>query len=60
MSKAQKLRELFREERVIRLVGAHDGLSAKLVELNGFEGVWASGLEISASHAVPDANILNH
>ena len=58
MNKAQKLRELFKQDGVIRLVGAHDGLSAKLVELNGFEGVWASGLEISASHAVPDANIL--
>jgi phosphoenolpyruvate phosphomutase len=58
MNKAQKLRELFAAEDVIRIVGAHDGLSAKLVELNGFEGVWASGFEISASHAVPDADIL--
>jgi len=58
MNKAQKLRELFNKEGVIRIVGAHDGLSAKLVELNDFDGVWASGFEISASHAVPDANIL--
>ena len=58
MNKAAKLRELFKSEGVIRAVGAHDGLSAKLVELNGFDGVWASGFEISASHAVPDANIL--
>jgi len=58
MNKAQKLRELFNKEGVIRIVGAHDGLSAKLVEFNDFDGVWASGFEISASHAVPDANIL--
>lgn len=58
MNKAQKLRELFKKESVIRIVGAHDGLGAKLVELNGFDGVWASGFEISASQAVPDANIL--
>ncbi len=58
MSKAKKLRELFNKEGVIRIVGAHDGLTAKLVELNGFDGVWASGFEVSASHAVPDANIL--
>ena len=38
--------------------GAHDGLSAKLVEEAGFDAVWASGFEISASHCVPDANIL--
>jgi phosphoenolpyruvate phosphomutase len=58
MSKASKLRELFNKEGVIQIVGAHDGLTAKLVELNGFDGVWASGLELSASHAVPDSNIL--
>jgi len=29
-----------------------------LVERNGFDGVWASGFEISSSYAVPDANIL--
>ena len=58
MSKAKKLRALFNKEGVIRIVGAHDGLGARLIELNGFNGVWASGLEISASHAVPDANIL--
>jgi phosphoenolpyruvate phosphomutase len=38
--------------------GAHDGLSAKLVEAAGFDGIWASGFEISAAHGVPDANIL--
>jgi phosphoenolpyruvate phosphomutase len=58
MNKAQKLRELFNQDGVKRIVGAHDGLSAKLVEENGFDGVWASGFEISAAHAVPDANIL--
>ncbi len=56
--KTGTLRRLFERDGVIRLVGAHDGLSARLVELNGFDGVWASGLEISASHTVPDANIL--
>jgi len=58
MSKSRQLRELFNKDGVIRIVGAHDGLGAKLVELNGFDGIWASGFEISASHAVPDANIL--
>lgn len=39
-------------------MGAHDGLGAKLIEKHGFDAIWASGLEISTSHAVPDANIL--
>ncbi len=56
--KAKKLRRLFSQDKLIRIVGAHDGLTAKLVEKHNFDGVWASGLEIAASHGVPDANIL--
>lgn len=52
------LRKLLNEKKLVRIVGAHNGMTAKLVENNGFEGVWASGLEVSTSHAVPDANIL--
>ena len=52
------LKEKIQEGDLIRIVGAHNGLTAKLVEEAGFEGVWSSGFEISTSHAVPDANIL--
>lgn len=58
MTKSQKLRNLFKKDKVIYVMGAHNGLSAKLVERNKFDAVWASGLEISASYGVPDANIL--
>lgn len=58
MCKARKLRKLFEDNRVVRILGAHNALGAKLVEKAGFDGVWASGLEISTSHGVPDANIL--
>jgi phosphoenolpyruvate phosphomutase len=58
MTKANQLRDLFNQQKVIYVMGAHNGLSAKLVERNGFDAIWASGLEISASYAVPDANIL--
>lgn len=58
MRKAKKLRELFESKKLIRIVGAHNGLTARLVERNRFDGVWASGLEVSTSYAVPDANIL--
>ena len=57
-TKSQRLRSLFAGGGVIRIVGAHNGMTARLVEQAGFEGVWASGLEVSTSHAVPDANIL--
>ena len=58
INKAAKLREMFKKDGLIRIVGAHNGLSAKLIERHGFEGIWASGLEVSTSYAVPDANIL--
>ena len=43
----------------IVIIGAHDGLSAKLGAEAGFDGIWASGFEISASYGIPDANILS-
>lgn len=58
MGKGTALRAMFGQPQIVRLVGAHNGLTARLVEQEGFQGVWASSLEVSASHAVPDANIL--
>lgn len=59
MSKSGQLRKLFASPGVIRIVGAHNAIGAKLAQRNGFEGIWASGLEISTAHGVPDANILS-
>ncbi|MBI4617934.1 MAG: isocitrate lyase/phosphoenolpyruvate mutase family protein [Planctomycetes bacterium] len=56
--KAGRFRELLAGERPVLLAGAHDGLSAKLAEEARFDAIWASGFEISASHALPDANLL--
>ncbi|MBI2898887.1 MAG: isocitrate lyase/phosphoenolpyruvate mutase family protein [Planctomycetes bacterium] len=53
-----RLRRRLADPRPILVGGAHNALSAKLVEEAGFDAIWASGFEISASHAVPDANIL--
>ena len=59
MNKAKKLRELLTTQKLTKIVGAHNGLSAKLVERAGFDGVWASGLEISASYGIPDASLIS-
>ena len=59
MSKTKKFRELINKETVATGVGAHDGLSAKLIEKNGFDFVWASSLEVSSAHCVPDCSILS-
>lgn len=40
-------------------MAAHNPLAAKLAAEAGFDAVWGSGFELSASYAVPDANILS-
>ena len=57
MTKSKELSNLFSTHKLIRVMGAHNALSAKLVEKSGFDAVWASGLEISTSYALPDANL---
>jgi len=40
-------------------MAAHNPLAAKLAANAGFDAIWGSGFELSASYAVPDANILS-
>ena len=40
-------------------MAAHNPLAAKLAANAGFDAIWGSGFELSASFAVPDANILS-
>jgi phosphoenolpyruvate phosphomutase len=40
-------------------VGAHDAMSARLIESAGFDAVWVSGFGVSAmAHALPDVNVV--
>jgi phosphoenolpyruvate phosphomutase len=42
------------------VAGAHDALSARLVEQSGFDAVWVSSLCVSAAlKALPDANLIS-
>ena len=58
MDGSQQLRERLKRPEPVLIAGAHDGMGALLVKEAGFDAIWASGFEISASHGVPDANIL--
>jgi phosphoenolpyruvate phosphomutase len=59
MEQARQLRELLHRPGAVVAVGAHDALSARLIERAGFDAVWASGFAISAAQfALPDANVL--
>ena len=58
MSSTKKLKELLDSKPILKIGGAFDALSAKLVEITGFDAIWAGSFAISAAHALPDASIL--
>src|SRR3989442_6266312 len=53
------LKRLLTRPEIAFLMEAHSGLSARIVEEAGFEGVWGSGLSISASFGLRDNNELS-
>ncbi len=58
MHTTKNLAELLNSKPIVKVCGAFDAMSAKLVEFHGFDAVWAGSFAISATHAVPDASIL--
>jgi phosphoenolpyruvate phosphomutase len=54
--KTTQLRRLIASPELDFLCEAHNGLSARIVEEAGFQGIWASSLTISASLGVRDNN----
>jgi len=56
MKKSTLLKRLIDSPQTEYLMEAHNGLSAKIVEEAGFQGIWASGLTISAAMGVRDNN----
>ena len=56
--KSELLRKDLESKSIIKVCGAFDAMSAKLVEYHGFDAIWAGSFAISATHAVPDASIL--
>ena len=58
MTKADELRTKIEKNPLLKVGGAFDAMSAKLVETGGFDAIWAGSFAISATHALPDASIL--
>ena len=58
MTGGAALRAVMRERGLVRLMAAHSPLSAILVEEAGFEGIWASGFELSALYGLPDNGLI--
>jgi phosphoenolpyruvate phosphomutase len=57
--KTTRLRQQVLSAETTFLMEAHNGLSARIVEDAGFDGIWASGLTLSASFGVRDNNELS-
>src|ERR1700730_10025247 len=53
------LKDKIATQDIVTLMSAHNPLSARLAEEAGFDGVWASGFELSAAYGVPDASLLS-
>ena len=57
--KRRALRTGLESSGVLVTVGAHDALTARLIEIYGFDAVWVSGFGVSTmGHALPDLNLL--
>ena len=58
MSNSNDLISLMESKSILKVGGAFDAMSAKLVEIQNFDAIWAGSFAISATHALPDASIL--
>jgi phosphoenolpyruvate phosphomutase len=58
-SKRRALRDALSADIPLVAVGAHDALTAKLIENYGFGAVWVSGFGVATmAHALPDINVV--
>jgi len=55
--KRRRLREALAGDRLVRLPGAFNPLSARLIERKGFEGVYVSGAVVAADLGLPDIGL---
>ncbi len=51
------LRNKIAKKGLLHVMAAHSPLSAKLAEEAGFDGLWASGFELSALYGLPDVSL---
>jgi len=58
VSKARLLRARMAERGLVHVMAAHSPLSAILAEEAGFDGLWASGFELSALYGLPDMSLV--
>ena len=58
-SPARTLREKMASAGLVRIMATHSPLSARLAEEAGFDGLWASGFELSALYGLADVSLIS-
>jgi len=58
-SKGKLLRERMAATGLVHVMAAHSPLSARLAAEAGFDGIWASGFELSALHGLADVSLIS-
>ena len=56
MKKTTRFKQMLQSQQLEFLMEAHSGLSARIAEEAGFQGLWGSGLSLSAAMGVRDNN----
>lgn len=59
MSPAKRLRTRMADTGLVHIMAAHSPFSAILAEQAGFDGLWASGFELSALYGLPDMSLIS-
>ncbi len=59
MNNGQKLRDKIAEKGLARIMACHSPLSARLAEEARFDGLWASGFELSALYGLADVSLIS-
>ncbi len=59
MSAGKRLRQAMAKRGVAQVMATHSPLSARLAEEAGFDGLWASGFELSALYGLADVSLLS-
>src|SRR5260370_33594478 len=57
--KGRILKEKMAESGLVQIMAAHSPLSARLAQEAGFDGIWASGFELSALYGLPDVSLVS-
>jgi phosphonopyruvate hydrolase len=58
-SRARVLRDKMASAGLVRIMATHSPLSARLAEEAGFDGLWASGFELSALYGLADVSLIS-